>query len=1313
MAVKEYQRNSDNEIRPFGRPVYHNSDMRGHSYGIGVGTKQLLRLLPVVVLLAMARLRKSAELWMKTKLSNLEYLKIELAFVWRHLTIPELRNLPTVVVLGAAMCSVSAHAQSGAGAIQGTVEDSTGAAVPGAAIRVVNQGTGSSNDTKSNSVGFFSVPSLFTGTYNVTVTAKGMSTYTTVIQLQVAQNAVVNPTLTVGEVTQQVVVSGNAIQLTTTDSGTISSVLENNRINQLPMNGRQLTTLTGMTTPGLEASGSRANGNMPEGLEYVQDGAPMINRNFGGESNSAQAQLPDPDSVQEVRVETTASSAQFATPATGIITTKSGTNELHGTMFETARNNYIGVAKARQDPYNLKAPHLVRNEFGISLGGPIIVPKLYNGRGKSFFFFAYERFSLRQSASELVSVPTLAWRQGDFSNLVNSNGQLQVVYDPSTSQPASSPTPYQRTPFPNNTIPMSQISPLAKIMYAITPLPTTADNPLVSPNLTTINPITQTVPTFTFRLDHNFNEKNKVYLRFTDLLQSNEALTNNPTAPATIAGAGLPANAEGISGFQIGTFSASLGYSHVFTSTFYSETVLGNEWFNQNDTFGTSSSNHFNYEAFMGLPNNFGNLGFPDIANTVTPYPGTQTNYDGDQIITNIDENLTKILGRHQLKFGGRYRHERLGYLTDRRQDTVNFYGQGTGDVDPTSGQNYSALSNTGNGNSDLFLGQGANYSQQLNAPYGHYRDMEFDSYIQDNFHASNKLTINIGLRWEVHPGSYTKDGLQTSFDLKNKAIVLSRPTSFYVSKGYTTQTIITNLENLGAKFETPQQAGLPDNILRNYDLNFSPRLGVAYTPFGSQGTVVRAGGGRYIYPVPVRNSLRTSIATPPFQTQYNMSYLAANQSPDGLPNYILRTPQSVIAGGNSANVVNTGSANALVPGSVALTTLTPNYSPDFVTQVDVTVEQPIKEGTALRVSYVYDHGTNLDQEYEYNNPMSTYSWEKLTGTTPPTGVYASTALGPYDQTLYGNNIISNKTGWSSDHALQANYQRLYRTGYAYQIFYVYSRAFRVGGNTFRDSIVYPAGSYAPGVAPSTNYKALNRFENYGIDSAIPEHHIGFNGIVDLPVGRGKHFLGHVNRFVDELIGGYQIAGDGSIVSQYFQPSTSNWGATNPLHVYKKKYAVKDCSSGVCHSGYLWFNGYISPLVLNASKNGISGVPSSYLPYQSPINTNTTGANALTNNVPVVLANGKTVNTAYSPGPAGVNPYSHTFLHGPFDWSADLSLFKVFPITQTVNIRVNVDAFNAFNVQGDNNPNTTTGVQTFLTSHNTPRQLQFTARLTF
>ncbi len=1223
------------------------------------------------------------------------------------------------VLAASLLLPAELFAQSGAGSIQGTIQDASAAIIAGCPVHVANQSTGVANDTTSNSSGFYSVPGLFAGTYTLTFSAPGMKKYQTVVALQDAQVAVINPTLTVGNVTEQVTVSGNAIQLATYDSGTVSTELDSSRIDQLPQNGRSVLGLAQNTVPGLEAGGTRANGVMQEGMEYSQDGAPMTNRNFGGEANSAQATLPDPDSVQEAKFETLNSSAEFATPATVILTTKSGTNDYHGSAFETARNNYFGIARARQNPANFAAPHYVRNEWGFSVGGPIRIPKIYNGKDKSFFFVAFERFSLRQASNELVTVPTVAMRNGDFSGLVNGAGIQQILYDPNTTQPGT----LQRTPFPNNQIPISRESPLAKAIYAATPLPTSADNPLVNSNFNAVNHTTQTVPNMTVRLDHVFDQNNRMYFRFTDIDQSQQALRNYPAnSPANIAGGGLPEGATGYQAIPIQTISGALGLSHLFSPTFYSETILSQQWQRMYVQGGGSNVNE-DYESLLGLPNNFGQSGFPTIgSNLIMPYGGSQFNYGMSQIISTLDENLTKIIGKHELAFGGRYRHERFGYLPDRSADTVAFSNLATADYDPATGANYGAKANTGYADADFFLGAADSYSQIKNAPFGHYREQEIDSYIQDNYHVSQRLTINAGLRWEIHPAPHAGQNDWVTFDLPHDALVLPAPLSYYVQNGFTTQAIVTNLQNLGVKFETPKQAGLPSAGIYNNNFEFMPRIGFAYTPsFGKWGTVIRGGYGEYIYPVPIRNSVRYLTQDYPFTASYSHSYVSASQAPDGLPNYLLRSPQTVVAGLNSANVVNTASSNALLPGINVQETLDPHYPPARVRDANFTVEQPFPDSSVFRITYVFTHGYNLDQNYSYNNAPSTYAWETATGTTPPTGLYGSTATRPYDQTVWGGNVLSRKSGWSNDSALQVNYQRPFKNGVAYQIFYVYSRAFRLGGNTFRDNVLYPPADFAPGVLPAgldtgtllNPSQALNRYENYHVDSVIPEHHLTFNGIVDLPVGNGKRFLHNANRWLDALVGGYQVAFVGQVVSQSFQVAAGNWGAAGPLQVYGSSVPINDCRSGVCHPEYQWFNGYVSPAVINAAKNGISGLPANYTPYLAPINNVPGAANFGNNNVPVTLKSGKQVLTGYSPGPVGANLFSQTVLLGPYNYNADISLYKVFSITERIKLRVNVDAFNALNVQGRVNPNTTDGAESLQTSYWTPRQIQLTGRITF
>jgi hypothetical protein len=252
-------------------------------------------------------------------------------------------------------------------------------------------------------------------------------------------------------------------------------------------------------------------------------------------------------------------------------------------------------------------------------------------------------------------------------------------------------------------------------------------------------------------------------------------------------------------------------------------------------------------------------------------------------------------------------------------------------------------------------------------------------------------------------------------------------------------------------------------------------------------------------------------------------------------------------------------------------------------------------------------------------------------------------------------------------------------------------------------------------------------------DTGIPRQHLQFNWIVDLPFGKGQRYLGGANRALDELIGGWQFAGDGQVVSQDFAVQNGDWGPTHPLHMYKHGKPVMDCTSGNCYKSYLWFNGYIPPTEIagnvcaGSSSKVITGLPADYQPAFQPIDTVCTASGHDKyfgdNDVNVTLSDGTVEgHVGYAPSPSGAysgNPYAHTVVNGPMNWSADLSLFKVFPITERTRLRFNLDAFNAFNVQGFTDPSTTSGLEAVTpggvgaSSYNGPRELQMTLRLTF
>jgi len=1305
-------------------------------------------------------------------------------------------NVPTLAISVALVlvltCS-GVFAQSGAGSIQGTVTDPTGAVIPGATIKVTNVATNVSTETKTNSVGFYQVPGLFTGNYAVLVTAPNMKTYKTSIEILVAQNALINPVMTAGAVTQQVEVAASAVQLTTNDNGTISSTLENQRINELPLNGRVLSSLLAMTTPGYVGSstgGTALNGLSGESMEYVADGVPMVNRQFGGQ-NTSNTLNPDPDAVQEVKAVTDNGGAEYATPGTVVITTKSGTNRIHGAAFETARNNVIGIAKNRNNPANFKAPKYIRNEWGVSAGGPIVLPKVYHGKDKSFWFLSYERYSLANGSTLDFTVQDAAMRGGDFSEL-NSTATKPQLYDPATTTAnAACPmpsggtnnNPYCRTAFTNNVIPVGRQAPLSKILNDIEPLPNlTGVNPFAAINLNGSNGSFTLIPTWTFRLDHTFNEANHAYIRYTSNVNVNTGLRNYPSnEPASLAADGLPYKATGGAYNPTANFGAALGFNHVFSPTLYSETIVSQQWESQHNFAGGTPM--ADMEKVLGTPNNFGEPGFPQIG----PQPavsqnncgtgscllramnGTQFIYGLSQIIQNLDENLTWTRGRHQMQFGARYRYEKFGYLFDQAGDTVNFTSQATGLIDPTTGTNYGQTTNTGNVNADEFLGASASYSVNSPTPYGHYHDMELDGYFQDNFHWSRNLTLNIGLRYEAHPALSVQNDLMVSFDYAHDAEVMTDTPAHHIASGNTTQAIITNMQNIGVVFETPTQANFPAKLIDNYNFNFMPRVALAYQPFnGRWGTVIRGGYGRYLFPVPVRSVYKDEMATYPNRAGYSQNINSAAQSPDGLQNFLLRANQSnaayPVAGKNTTNVVDSTSITAIKPG-LSMFSITPDEAPDFATQVNFTIEQPLKGNSALRVSWLWTHGTNLDQEYFPNNHYSTIAWELKTGTKPPQGTtiglptYSATATGPYDQTVWGSNTLDQRSGYTNDNQLQVNYQRLFHNGIAYQIFYDWSKPFRQGGNYFRDGTLYTAQNYVAsglgtistvpnsvaittpimpparpnGIAPYAYWHDLNRWMDYFIDTAIPLHVIRFNALVELPFGRGKKYLPGASRALDELVGGWQIAGDGTMQGQDFYVGNGNWGKNNPIQMYKTGKKITDCRSGVCLPEYQWFNGYVAPSQVSGTADPtctavVSGQPTGMLAYSSPLNTNyvskggggcpgSTDANYNTNNVNVTLLDTTVDKQGYAPGPTATTPWRHTLMQGPKNFTADASLFKIFPITERMKVRFNMDAFNVFNVQGLNNPSGSDGTLGFApqytSSKNTPRQVQLTLRLEF
>ena len=353
-------------------------------------------------------------------------------------------------------------AQTGLGVIRGTVQDPSKAIVPGAKVTLVNSATGFTRASTANSAGIYYFDAVPIGKNTLTVESAGFKKWESTVTVEAGQTLVIDPNMEVGSVDSIVEVTG-ATPIIATEGSQISDVKDALAIHDLPMNGRQISNLFDLTA-GVEGAGNntRTNGMKVGSTEMLLDGNSYVDR-FGGAIARVQ---PGLDTVQEFRIETAGSSAEFSRPATIELVTRSGTNELHGALFETFRNNADGL-RARQRQDGNTAAKLIRNEYGGWVGGPVWIPKVYNGKNKTFFFFDYEGMKQRQNTFSTAGVATPAMWGGNLSNITDFNGDHFTIYDPATTQGPNG----ARLPFANNVIPASRINKFGQVMQSISPIP--------------------------------------------------------------------------------------------------------------------------------------------------------------------------------------------------------------------------------------------------------------------------------------------------------------------------------------------------------------------------------------------------------------------------------------------------------------------------------------------------------------------------------------------------------------------------------------------------------------------------------------------------------------------------------------------------------------------------------------------------------------------------------------------------------------------------------------------------------------------------
>ncbi|MBI4902654.1 MAG: carboxypeptidase regulatory-like domain-containing protein [Acidobacteria bacterium] len=1221
------------------------------------------------------------------------------------------------LILSLLLAGLSLQAQT-LGKIQGTITDPTGSVVPGAKVSIVHTATAREYSTTSNPAGFYLFPAVQNGQWSITISSAGMEAFRGAFLLETGQTAVVDAGLKVGATSTEVTVSGDVVPLVTTTSATLAQVTDRARIEQLPISGRMFQTLVAQTTPGIDGESfvPRVWG-IRWGVEFLQDGAVLANRDTGEISGRP----PGMDTIEEFRVETNNSSAKLNRPGTVIVNTRSGTNKFHGSLYEVARNNNLGfgVARTRQD-FSSRPGHLVRNEFGGSAGGPVVLPKLYNGRNKTFWFGSYEAFRSLSASTKRAALPRMEWRDGDFSSLVDGAGRRYTLYDPWSTGAASAN--YVRVPYINNQIPSNRMSPLAKYLYSVTPVPNLPGvNPLVANNYVYLAPNNRLEWTLTSKVDHRISDRDQLSVRFTKGVRDSFAQSGNNNSPTTLD------NAANGTWRPIRNYTGVVNWTHTFSPTFFSETSFN---VSSEDLNFINVGDNKKYADQLGLPNPFDEYGFPNMTGTGVgmEYITAANRRNAINQIYNIDQNMTKIWGKHELQFGGRLRYEALNILPDQQfvSGSYAFGSQGTGLFDPSSGTAFSAVPFSGHNAADVYLGILSSYRVQFVRKWYTGWDGAGAGYLQDNIRVNNRLTLNLGVRYELIVPLRESTDILTGFDPASKTVINGADWDVMYKNAATTPAIRDIYTSIGMKFGLPSEFGLPTKLMYLNKLDFNPRAGFAYRlTTGPRPLVVRGGYGLYAYDMPLRAFDARARSNPPTTAAFTYSYSNSAQTPDRQVSYGLRSTPQYIAGVNTRNVIDTSRPGAVSRGDSRISYFNPHQPTSRAHEWNLTFEREVLNNTVARVGYVGTHGSRMDMYYSYNQAPNAFIWYATTGLPLPTGIYQGTARRAFEQTVYGDIEEYRKTGWSNAQSFQFELQRRYSKGYGFQVYYVLSNNFRAGGNGWSDSIIPSTNVYLPGAVP-TDVNELARFLFYQRDTGIPKHRVNYNWIVDIPVGRGKRIAGQAGPIVNRIIGGWQLAGQGTFRNSWWALPTGNWLQPNPVEVYGTKYPIKDCRSGTCFDGYLYYNGYIPANRINSTDprtglpNGVMGVPSDYKPSHAPlIPIPANGGSSAdpnfpfydTNTVWIRMKDGSLQRTAFNDN---LNPWNNQFLQGLFNWELSSSLFKVIPVTERVFFRLNVDFFNTLNMPGiPKTPNSATGIIDASLSGNGARAMQFGLRLTW
>ena len=1011
--------------------------------------------------------------------------------------------------------SAQSFAQKDTGSIVGTVKDPSGALLPNAKVTVKDIERGTTFVTHTSDSGEFVASALKIGRYTVTIGNPGFKTAVSVpLDLDVQQRIAVNVTLQVGQVTESVEVTG-AAPLLETETSELGQVVDSKRVQNLPLNGRnfaQLALLTAGTAPSEPGArdensfGFSANGGRSLQNNFLLDGIDN-NSNLPDLLNETNYVIqPSVEALQEFKVQTNAYSAEFGRGNGAIVNAAimSGTNSFHGGAWEFVRNEKFDGRNFFDDPTKSTPPYK-QNQFGVKFGGPL-------WKNRTFFFVDYEGLRIRQAQTQSFLLPSLAERTGDFSELIDyttlaldPNGNPAVdcngkptyqgeIFDTRrTKLNGASATGVCGVPFsydpatglPVNIIPGTPLvsgggflDPLALRLAALYPQLNVFNNPAI--NLT-VNPVRkETRNNFDVRVDHKFGERDNSFYRFS--YEDQPSLIPGPF-PGFADGGGF------FSGDEDNSYrSFALSETHLFRPELINEFRLGYNRIHSRRFQLNFNQNVSAAVGFPGVPSGPDNGGLPQLTFSDAPQLGSPTFLPSLEVQNtySVSDNLTWVKGKHTLKFGTEIRREQFTIFQPAESRGTLDFGNGFTD-------NPAAPFTGGSGFASFMAGlsDGGAINNLHNVDY--HRPV-YSFYGQDDWKVTSRLTLNLGLRYELFTTVKAAHDQQGTFDLNdpnNPTIIVPKGQTMQLTPTLATQIRIHSTEGRG---------------LVSVDTNnFAPRIGLAYQL--THRTVLRSAYGIFYggeEDGPYSNP--SAGFNPPFFVTQSFSNPCAASSANPAPGQLNCALDGI-------NFLFQGfPASALIdPNTPTLYSVDPKLVTPYMQQWHLSIERAMGWDTVFEVSYAGSKGNKQYTFFNGNQALPTP--DPLAPTAPRRPV-----------PLIDSGIDwFRSSGASSYNSLQLRAEKRFSHGLSFMAAYTWAHS------------IDDASNANLGAQNNDDFRDFRHPEvEYGNSSFSVRHRAVFSYIYELPFGRGKSLAGNIGNELNYLVGGWQFAGVVTI-------SSGNW----------------------------------------------------------------------------------------------------------------------------------------------------------------------------